>query len=233
MRIILLSLAAVLAACSCPSEQPTPSAVPSSPPPPPPPAAPVDRVRGLVTLEGEAPSFTRCGGEVPMTIVGSAVDELLETMDRLGAASGAPPVAIEMIGATRLLPNGVGLASIESLQVAMPPGSASLCDLDASYLYKASGNEPFWSLTVGEGQLRFEAMALEAPVEIAATPARTPGQSGPAWRGEQDGHSLEVQLSPERCHDGMSGAAFPFRASVILDGESFVGCAMQGWTQAP
>lgn len=231
-RLLLPFVGLLAAACSCPHDKPTAPVDEPLPPPPPPAPAPVDRLRGLVTLDAEGPLFTPCGTDISMKVVGSAVDELLQALAQLEVSAGAPPVNVEIIGATRTLSGGAGMASIESLLVVLPPGSTTLCELDASYLYKARGNEPFWSLTVADGSLRFEAMALEAPIDIPATPLRAPGSSGPAWHGEQEGHSLELQLNPERCYDGMSGAAYPFQASVVLDGESFAGCAHQGWSSA-
>jgi uncharacterized membrane protein len=228
-----LALAASLfaTACSCPTGQdgPVTETQVTRPTPPPPPPVPVERIRGLVHAEGEHLYLTVCGSEQPSKVLGSAVGQLREALETLEVGPEDPPVNVEVIGATRDQPGGGGMVAVETLQVAVPPGSTALCELDASYQYRASGTEPFWSLSVIGGTLRFEAMDLEAPVEVSATAARVPGSAAMVWRGEGGGRSLELQLLPERCHDGMSGASYPFAAIVLLDGAELGGCGMQGW----
>jgi uncharacterized membrane protein len=229
MRALLLSPLALTIACSCPSDKP--EVVPSVAPLPEvgPPPARVERIPGVAFSQEQGLYLTICGAEHPSKLVGSGLDELREALASLEQGPGDPPVPVEVLGAVRDQPGGGTMIAVSALNVALPPGGAGLCELDSSYLYKAAGSEPFWSLVVLEGRLRFEAMDLEAPIELAATAARVPGVSGPGWTGESDGHSLRVQLLPERCYDGMSGAAYPFRAEVTLDGERLQGCAHQGW----
>lgn len=235
MRPLVLTLALFATACGCPSgpDEAAQEADATKPGPPPPPPVPVERIRGDLGVDTEGGlHIAICGGGEPLKVLGSAVGELREALEALEHAPGDPTVPVEVIGATRDQPGGGGMISVESLVVALTPGSTMLCELDASYLYRAHGTEPFWSLTVLDGTLRFEAMDLEAPIEVRGTAVRIPGVSAPAWKGAGDGRTLEVELVPERCYDGMSGASYPFGAIVRLDGTELKGCAMQGWVIA-
>jgi putative lipoprotein len=232
MTRLLLPFVLFATACSCPSGQDEPAQEPeaSMATPPPPPPVPVERIRGDLTVDADGGlHIAVCGGGEPLKVLGSAMGELREALEALEHAQGDPSVPVEVIGATRDQPGGGGMISVESLEVALTPGSTMLCELDASYLYRATGTEPFWSLTVLDGMLRFEAMDLEAPIEIPGTAVRIPGVSAPAWKGAGDGRSLEVELVPERCYDGMSGASYPYLATVRLDDATLTGCALQGW----
>ncbi len=231
MRLTAFVALALTSACSCPREKP--ATVEVQPPPAPTiPPAPLERLRGALTVEGEHLYLTLCGAERPSKVLGGGVAELREALGSLERGPDAPPVPVEVVGAVRQSPGGGSMVSVSSLNLAFPPGGGGLCELDASYLYKAGGNEPFWAVTIFEGSLRLDSPALDAPLELPATEAVVPGVRGPAWRGERDGRSLQVQLLPGRCWDGMSGAAYPYEAVVTLDGTELRGCAQQGWVKS-
>ncbi len=229
MRLALLCLGLLLSACSCPTDKP--AVEPDEPAQDGPPPVPVERIRGELTVDADGGlHIAVCGGGEPLKVLGSAKDELLEALAGLEHRPEDGSVPVEVIGATRDQPGGGGMISVESLLIAMPPGSTGLCELDASYLYTAHGNEPFWGVRVVGTTLVFSSPDLDAPLELPAEAARVPGRLGPMWRSlEGSERSLQLQLDPGRCWDDMSGAAYPFRATAILDDATLTGCAHQGW----
>jgi len=231
MSRLLLPMLALAVACSCPTDKAEPSADNADKLPPPPPV-PVERIRGMVHAEGEHLYLTICGAEQPSKVLGSAVDELREALEAVEYTPEDPAVPVEVVGATREQPGGGGMVSVENVVVALPPGGSGLCDFDSSYQYRAGGNEPFWSTSLVGTTLVFASPELDSPLEFPAIAARVPGRTGPMWRGEQGERVLELQLTPERCYDDMSGAAYPFTATATLDGATFTGCGHQGWDAA-
>lgn len=103
------------------------------------------------------------------------------------------------------------------------------CDEDLDgLLYRATGNEPFWSVDVSPLDLVFNrpdadpiVFPFAAPVDSGG--ARVYSSTVPA------GPTLRLTLEEVRCQDGMSGFWFPFRAEVSIDGETMTGCAAEGW----
>ena len=97
---------------------------------------------------------------------------------------------------------------------------------------EARGNEPFWNVRV------------DGATALLRTPMEPDGQTfrdgtwirvgNGAWRyeshrGDQNAReSLTLELTEERCADSMSGARFPFRATVIRNNNRMEGCALEG-----
>lgn len=102
-------------------------------------------------------------------------------------------------------------------------------DLPAAGDLVASGTEPFWHLRVSAG------------VATLRTPDDTAGVSwnGGSWTSADAGHrrfvatragndTLTLELTAERCADGMSGARYPFHAELAQRGVTMKGCALDG-----
>lgn len=84
--------------------------------------------------------------------------------------------------------------------------------------YRASGVEPFWSLTIEDGQLTLDRMDF-APLSFAL-----PEPLVTAEERRYDLPELSVRIVHERCHNAMSGAAFADRVLVALGEETLDGC---------
>ena len=89
--------------------------------------------------------------------------------------------------------------------------------------FRARGNEPGWSLDVGEREMTLLADYGERRI-AAATP--TPVRSGDTtrWAASAQGHEMLVTVVDRLCHDGMSGFPFPRTVVVRLDGREMRGC---------
>ena len=94
---------------------------------------------------------------------------------------------------------------------------------DAAGLYRASGNEPAWLLTIA-GDRAVLALGFERR-EIAVTLG--PADEGPdgARRASAPGQPpVRVTIAPGPCRDSMSGVAFADRVTVEAEGTTFSGC---------
>ncbi|HEV7233894.1 MAG TPA: hypothetical protein VGN36_06580 [Sphingorhabdus sp.] len=84
--------------------------------------------------------------------------------------------------------------------------------------YKAIGTEPFWSLAIEKGRLKFS-RAGEADVSISGYEAR-PSFNG--WRYVSKRITADVTFA--QCGDGMSDNIYKDTVTVMVDGVEFKGC---------
>lgn len=104
------------------------------------------------------------------------------------------------------------LAGCASTAPPAPPGPIS------GDPYRAYGTEPFWSVSIGPQEMRFEAPDRRATV-VATPVART------TFNGRRYETSLmTVDITRQPCSDGMSDRQFGERVMVMIDGKTFDGC---------
>lgn len=84
--------------------------------------------------------------------------------------------------------------------------------------YRASGTEPFWSLTIGARTMRFEAPGRR-PVSVP-TPRVIHGFAGEMWQTRR----ISVNTVHQPCSDGMSDRRYPDTVTVKVDGRTYKGC---------
>ncbi|NYT39840.1 META domain-containing protein [Sphingomonas sp. R-74633] len=105
----------------------------------------------------------------------------------------------------------IAAASLIAL-TALPAAAQAQAD------YRASGTEPFWSLTIGARTMRFEAPG-RPPVSVA-TPRVIHGFAGEIWQTRR----INVNTNHIKCSDGMSDRTYPDTVTVTVDGRSYKGC---------
>lgn len=110
------------------------------------------------------------------------------------------------------------------IAAALMLGSAATPAL-AQEAYRASGTEPFWSLTIGAQTMTFEAPG-QRPVSVA-TPKVIHGFAGEIWQTRRIG----VNTVHKQCSDGMSDRIYRDTVTVTVDGRRYDGCG--GGTMAP
>jgi heat shock protein HslJ/uncharacterized membrane protein len=86
--------------------------------------------------------------------------------------------------------------------------------------YRATGNEPFWAIEIGETTLTVRPGPGAAPVEALLAPPRL--EAGGVVHAAADG--TRVTIGPGPCRDTMSGASFPDRVRVEHAGRAWEGC---------
>src|SRR5687767_6362698 len=89
--------------------------------------------------------------------------------------------------------------------------------------FRARGNEPGWSLDVGQREMTLVADYGERRV-VAATPSPTRSGDTTRWAARAQSHEVHVTVVDRLCHDAMSGFAFPRKVTVRLDGRELLGC---------
>jgi putative lipoprotein len=107
------------------------------------------------------------------------------------------------------------------------------CDLDLTrFLFRLSGNEPFWSLTVTDTATVLNRM--DAPQQVWGEVTAEASDSGFSYvGGSGESGSVKVSISDEPCRDTMSGAYHAYSASVVVNGEVLRGCAIRGSDKQP
>jgi uncharacterized membrane protein len=111
-----------------------------------------------------------------------------------------------------LLP-AIGLAAC--LQAPPPP---PLTPNPPGGVYRGTGTEPFWGLTIDERQMVFTLSGSE-PV-AAPTPRVIIGIAGEIYQTPR----LSVNIVHAQCSDGMSDRTYPDKVQVTVDGRQFNGC---------
>ena len=91
----------------------------------------------------------------------------------------------------------------------VPPGARD---------YRAVGTEPFWDLTIGR-ELTFTDRGTGLTI-VQPTPQVTTGVAGEIYRTQR----LEVNITHQRCSDGMSDRSYPDTVQVYADGRLYRGC---------
>lgn len=84
--------------------------------------------------------------------------------------------------------------------------------------YRATGTEPFWSLTIDNREMRFE--DAEGYSVVEPTPPVEPGYGGDLFRGRR----ITLEIVHQRCSDGMSDRIYPDRVNLTVDGRRLTGC---------
>lgn len=85
-------------------------------------------------------------------------------------------------------------------------------------VYHAVGTEPFWSVTIADGRISFDAPD-EPRLTVPAPPPRT------TFNGHRyETPRLTVDITHGRCSDGMSDRIYADTVLVIVDGRDLHGC---------
>jgi len=85
-------------------------------------------------------------------------------------------------------------------------------------IYRAIGTEPFWSVTIEDGTMRYEA-ADSRPVVVRA-PIPRPSFNGLRYVTPV----MTVDVTRSRCSDGMSDRVYPDSVMVSIGGRTVRGC---------
>ena len=179
------------------------------------------RFTGILTVEGGA-EITLCdGGTYPVD--GPASLLLLELHASL--APGSEPmegIFVEVLAEIREEDPSSWLDALEVRRAAWEGWGCGTPDQGA--LYRASGTEPFWSLSVADRVATWRTPeGMEQFVHDGPYPMT---RGGWAVDGEASGGgaTLRLELHDEPCRDAMSGAYSHLTARASLRGVEYRGC---------
>jgi uncharacterized membrane protein len=164
-------------------------------------------------------TFRACEEESGIPVTDGTGEDLEAMVEELGHGEGRVTAHIVLEG-------GV----VQELRVASPEVPSCLELLPEAEL-RARGNEPFWLVDV-DG----EVATFRSPDELEGVrydegswQATTGGWRFEALRHGVDGVAyLILDVEESRCRDTMSGAWFPYAASLRVGGEPATGCASEG-----
>jgi putative lipoprotein len=94
---------------------------------------------------------------------------------------------------------------------------------------RASGNEPFWSVSISAQGLVLQRPG-EKPLALPYLEEQLP-EGRLYFSSEADGQRLSLWLAPQRCQDEMSGALRHLSAELRLNDQRLTGCAYLGGTR--
>lgn len=88
---------------------------------------------------------------------------------------------------------------------------------------QALGTEPFWSVEIRPGELRYSTPENQAGTLIASTV--TSDGRRMIHSGEIDGKPISLTIEPGTCSDGMSDTVYQWKATLTIDDRTEQGCA--------
>jgi uncharacterized membrane protein len=89
----------------------------------------------------------------------------------------------------------------------------------AAETYRALGQEPGWTVTIGDGRIDYVGNYGEKRINVPRPDPRTTF-NGHRYETER----LVVDVTHGRCNDVMSGHGYADQVMVIADGETYRGC---------
>lgn len=105
-----------------------------------------------------------------------------------------------------------------ALILALPALIAAMPAAAQADRYRASGTEPFWSLTIDRGTMTYQPVDGR-PVTVAK-PRPIIGINGELYRTRR----MTVDITHVRCSDGMSDRRYPDTVRVTIGRRTFKGC---------
>jgi uncharacterized membrane protein len=176
-------------------------------------------ITGVLGARDGGFSFQPCGEDEALPVTDGTGGDLAGLLEELGYGAGEVAVHLVLDG-----------TMVTEVRVAAPE-SSSCTDLLPEAELRARGNEPFWLVDV------------EGPHALFRSPEELEGirydeghweATALGWRYEALQHHVDgmgyltLEVEEGRCLDSMSGAWFPFTASLRKGGERYTGCAWEG-----
>jgi uncharacterized membrane protein/heat shock protein HslJ len=96
--------------------------------------------------------------------------------------------------------------------------------------FRASGNEPFWNVTISRDEIMFSELGKPKIIFPHAPPKLSENRYVYSSKTvEPSPYGIQITVDEKRCIDSMSGEHLSFSAQVSLDGRKYIGCAREGW----
>ncbi|WP_106639368.1 META domain-containing protein [Allosphingosinicella vermicomposti] len=112
------------------------------------------------------------------------------------------------------------LLALSACSAEMPPPSQAPVPPGA---YRALGTEPGWTVTIEDDRIVYDGEYGEVRFSVPRPEPRTTF-NGHRYEARSATHSLTVDITHQRCNDGMSDRIFTDTVMVIADGKTFRGC---------
>lgn len=173
---------------------------------------------GTLLLSHGLLRFTRCGISGDGKIVSDRADSAATAILREFAPGGGPVTIVARMGHDSLI----------EVRYAGPEGP-SCTSLPPAGDLNAVGEEPFWHLRIAGDSAR-----LRTPEDTTGASwlgGNWESMAADGWRfaaAGTGGDTMRVELRAEPCRDGMSGARYPFQATIRYRAVVLQGCGLEG-----
>lgn len=131
-------------------------------------------------------------------------------------------VALLLAGCQGAEPQAAAVAESMASAAARPSATPAVPALVKAH-FQALGTEPFWSVEVLDGQLRYSSPDNPDGTSFAAV-GRKAGDAY-TYSGTMDGKAVMLFILEGTCSDGMSDTVYPYAATLTVDGKTERGCA--------
>ncbi len=84
-----------------------------------------------------------------------------------------------------------------------------------SSYFKANGTEPFWGLEISENGIKFTTIG-DSIMTPHVDPIRAMDANVKMYKSETEAVTMTIQIIQQACTNAMSGAEFPYRASITF-----------------
>ncbi|MEX2531624.1 MAG: hypothetical protein WD960_12705 [Gemmatimonadota bacterium] len=181
---------------------------------------------GSLTLHDGSLLFHPCGASEPMSIQDTDEGDARAFLADVNPDGMSPVTVLLRLSGDRL--SALRYAGLEgwSCDVLPPEG-----------VMEARGNEPFWFVRLLEDRVRVVTPDLPDGIEyfdLEWVPSTGDGWTLSAERRHADGvEFLTLTIEERRCTDSMSGAWYPYAASLSAGFVSGDGCALEGRRSVP
>lgn len=117
--------------------------------------------------------------------------------------------------------NDMGLLNMVKVSGRVPQDS-QVVDVSTMLPLEARGNEPGWILAIDSERMRLNRQNSTA-TQLTPTPTAT--QQGNSLRFDAAAqHNMVVEITPELCHDSMTGMPYPYSVEVQTGETALSGC---------
>ncbi|QLF92169.1 hypothetical protein HW090_02690 [Pseudomonas sp. ABC1] len=204
--------------------------------------------QSLFTTEPSAPALERLQGEVRrdagnLLLSTCKGDQTLQVLDQGDSGFNDDAAALFADGASRLFVDlgGVKLGKasadgqprLDVRKVYRLQNEGHGCDDPqlATLALRASGNEPFWTVSISPRGLLLE-RPDQPPLALPYLEEQLP-QGQINFSSEANQQRLELWVAPQRCVDSASGAVSHLSAVLSIDGKRQNGCGYFGALRTP
>jgi len=221
--LLALAVTATLAACgkkdadTAAVPAAAPAAAPAAPAAPPPPLA---RFRGQAVMGKDGWGLTVCGD--PAQKIVTFTPEAQATLDGFLAGGAKKEFFLDAWGNDN--DGKPELVAIDRVYTEGPGCDEK--DLGMA-LFRAKGNEPFWTVDVTPSGVIITRPEHET-LTFEYQPLAKDDKGVRTFKGEMPDGKLELTLTPGKCTDGMSDTVYGWNAMAVIDGEQLKGCAYSG-----
>ena len=225
-RPALLALAVIATLAACGKKDADTAAAPADAPPPvaepaPAPPAPVvlSRLRGPAIMGKDGYGLSLCGD--PQQRIVTFAPEAQATLDGF-LAGGAKEFFLDGWG--QEVDGKTQYTSIERIYTEGPGCDEKDLGL---VLFRARGNEPFWSVDVAPAGIVVQ-RPDEEPITIEYQPLEKTADGGRHFTADSTAGKFELTLTPGKCSDGMSDSVYGWNAAITIGEQAYKGCAFSG-----